>query len=48
LHDALDDRQTEADARVVGAYAFRAALKRLGKRGDQLRRELLAGVLDGE
>ena len=25
-----------------------AALKRLGKRGDQLRGELLAGVLDGE
>jgi hypothetical protein len=34
--DALDDCQAEADACVVGAYAFAAALKRLGKRGDQL------------
>jgi hypothetical protein len=33
---------------VVGAYAFGAALKRLGKRGNQLWGELLAGVLDGE
>ena len=48
LGDALDDRQAEADARVVGAYALGAALKRLGKRGNQLRGELLAGVLDGE
>jgi hypothetical protein len=36
LGDALDDRQAEADTCVVGAYAFGAALKRLGKRGNQL------------
>ena len=48
LGDALDDCQAEADACVVGAYAFGAAKKRLGKRGDRLRGELLAGVLDGE
>jgi hypothetical protein len=46
LGDALDDGQAEADAGVVGAYALAAALKRLGKRGDQLWGELLAGVLD--
>jgi hypothetical protein len=28
--DAFDDCQTEANSRVVGAYAFAAALKRLG------------------
>jgi hypothetical protein len=44
LGDALDDRQAEADAPVVGAYALGAALKRLGKRGDQLWGELLAAV----
>src|ERR687890_444844 len=33
---------------MVGAYAFGAAAKRLGKRRDQPRGELLAGVLDGE
>ena len=48
LGDAVDDCQAEADACVVGAYALRAALKRLGKRGDQLWGELFAGVLDGE
>src|SRR4051794_10366488 len=32
--DALDDGQPETDARVVGAYALGAALKRLGQRGD--------------
>jgi hypothetical protein len=48
LGDALDDRQAEADACVVGAYAFGAAKKRLGKRGNYLWGELLAGVLDGE
>src|SRR5205823_13322643 len=48
LSDALDDWQAEADACVIGAYAPGAALKRLGKRGQQLRRELLAGALDGE
>jgi hypothetical protein len=46
--DAVDDCQAEADTRAVGAQAFGAALKRLGKRGDQLLREHLAGVLDGE
>jgi len=48
LGDALDDRQAEADTRVVGAYALGAAKKRLGERGNRLWRELLAGVLDGE
>ena len=48
LGDALDDRQAEADACVVDAYAFGAAKKRLGKRGNYLWGELLAGVLDGE
>ena len=31
-----------------GAYAFGAAKERFGKRGNRLRGELLAGVLDGE
>ena len=48
LGDALDDCQAEADACVIGAYAFGAALKRLGKRGNYLWGELLAGVVDGE
>ena len=48
LGDALDDCQTEADAGMVVAYSFGAALKRLAQRRDQLRRELLPGVLDGE
>ena len=48
LGDALDDRQAEADACVVGAYAFGAALKRLDERGHQLWGECLAGVLDRE
>ena len=48
LGDALDDRQAEADACVVGAYAFGATLKRLDQRGHQLRRERVAGVLDRE
>src|SRR5919108_90384 len=48
LGDAFDDCQAEADTRVVGAYAFRAALKRLDKRGNYLWGELLAGVLDSE
>jgi hypothetical protein len=34
LGDAFDDCQAEADAWVVGAYAFSAATKRLGKRGN--------------
>jgi hypothetical protein len=48
LGDALDDRQAETDATVVGADPVGAALKRHGQRGDEVRRELLAGVLDGE
>ena len=48
LGDALGDCQAQADTCVVGAYAFGAAKKRLGKRGNQLWVELLAGVLDGE
>jgi hypothetical protein len=48
LRDALDDCEAEADTCVVAAYAFGTALKRLGKRGDDGPRELLAGVLDGE
>ena len=48
LGDAFDDRQAEADTCVIGAYAFGAAEKRLGKCGNYLRGELLAGVLDGE
>jgi hypothetical protein len=43
-----DDGQPEADARVAGADAAGAAPERLGEGGDQLRGELLAGVLDGE
>ena len=46
LGDAFDDRQAEADACVVGANAFGAALKRLDKRGHQFWGECLAGVLD--
>ena len=34
LGDALDNCEAEADACVVGAYAFGAAKKRLGKRGN--------------
>jgi len=34
LGDAFDDCQAEADTCVVGAYAFGAAKKRLGKRGN--------------
>ena len=37
LGDAFDDCQAEADTCVVGVYACRAAKKRLGKRGRQLR-----------
>jgi len=48
LGDALDDRQAEADACVVGAHAFGAAKKRLGEHRHELWGELLAGVLDGE
>ena len=45
LGDAFDDCQAEAGTCVVAAYAFGAALKRLGKRGNQLWSELLAAVL---
>jgi hypothetical protein len=48
LGDALHDRQAEPHTCVVGAYAFGAAKKRLGKRGNYLWGELLAGVLDRE
>jgi hypothetical protein len=48
LGDALDECQAEADTSVVGAYASSAAKKRLGKRGNHLWGEPLAGVLDGE
>ena len=48
LGDALDDCQAEADTCVVGAYAFGAAKKRLGKCVYDLGGELLAGALDGE
>jgi hypothetical protein len=34
LGDAFDDCQAEADTCVMGAYAFGAAKKRLGKRGN--------------
>ncbi len=34
LGDAFDDCQAEADTRMVGAYAFGAANKRLAKRGN--------------
>ena len=40
LGDALDDCQPKADACVVGADAFVAAKKWLGKRGDSFGREL--------
>src|SRR4029078_1219219 len=48
LGDALDNRQPEADASVIGADPFRAAENRLRKRGDYVWSELFAGVLDGE
>ena len=45
LGDALDDRQAEADACVLGAYAFGAATKRLGKRSN---REVELGQREAE
>ena len=48
LADALDDREAEADAGMVAADAFGAALEGLGERRDQPGRELLTGVLDDE
>ncbi len=44
--DAVDDRQTEADAGVVGTNAFRTAPERLDEPGDRCRGERFAGVLD--
>ena len=44
LGDAFDDCEAEADARVVGAYAFGAANKRLGKRGNCTIGSLYASV----
>ena len=46
LGNAFDDRNAEADACVVGVNAIGAALKRLGKRGNYLCCDLLAGILD--
>jgi len=48
LCDALDDREAEADASVVGACAFSAAKKGLDESRDRLWGERLAGVLDRE
>jgi hypothetical protein len=44
LGDAFDDCQAEANTCVICAYAFAAAKKWLGKRGNQLWRELLGAV----
>ena len=46
--DAVYDCQAEAHTCVIGVYAFRAPLKRLGKGGNQLRSKVLPGVLDRE
>ena len=48
LGDALDDRQSEADTGVVGAYPLGTTLKRLSQGGDQLGGEHRAGALDLE
>jgi hypothetical protein len=48
LGNALDDGQAEADAGMVTAGTFGAALERLGEGRDELRGELRAGVLDRE
>src|SRR6202035_5584962 len=48
LGDAFDDCQAEADTRMIGAYAFGAATKRLDQGDNQLWAELLAGALDRE
>jgi hypothetical protein len=48
LGDALDYSQAEAGTGMVTADAFGAALERFGERRDQLRAEILAGVLDNE
>jgi hypothetical protein len=47
-HDALDDRQSEADACLVAAGAFGPALERFGECRYEPWRELLPGVLDRE
>jgi hypothetical protein len=46
LCDAIYDCQTETHTCVVAAYAFRATLERLGKRGNQPGGKVLAGVFD--
>ena len=48
LGDAVDDCQAESDTCVVGPNAFGAALERFGECRDQLWRELVTGVFDGE
>src|SRR5882757_7986158 len=48
LRDALDDRQTKAESGMVGANPSAAALERFDQRGDQVRGEHFAGVLDSE
>lgn len=46
--DAVDDRQAQSGAVVVGARAFATALKRFDKCGNHWRGEPFARVLDGE
>jgi hypothetical protein len=46
LRDALDERKAQAGARVVAVDAFSAPDERLDKRRNQLRSELLTGILD--
>lgn len=46
--DAVDDRQAQPGAVMVGAYAFVTALKRFDKCGNHWRGEPFARVLDGE
>ena len=48
LSDAIYDCQAEAHTGVVGVFAFRATLKRLGKGGNLLRGKAPPGVLDRE
>ena len=48
LGDALDDRQSEPDAGVVGAYPLGTTLKRLRQGGDELWGEHRPGALDPE
>jgi hypothetical protein len=48
LCDVLYDCQAETHTCVVGADAFRATLKRLGKRGNQPGGKVLPSVFDRE